>query len=284
MAGWNGSDRKGAAPAQPKVTAKKPSPVRGTVAGAVVVVLALVAYFVFFSGTDKPQAEKSDKERGRIREVAPAAAPKAKTNEVVKVEKIKKPSIPTYIDSNGVKRYRGGLRVNEGKSEVTIDIAKFHQPDIFKNYAESQIAFLITTEPGEPIFGEYDYGHPRFRKELENALINKIEESEDDTEEDRKLKQAVTDVKAELRQALKRGEDISQILADTRHELQRLGQFQRDMEDQVREMSKNAEVSNEDLEDYVAAANKMLAEKGIAPLKLNCVSKRAMKYRRERMK
>ena len=276
---WNQSNGAAAKP-QPK----KPSALRGVIAGVVCACLAAAVAFFVLSGKDAKPKAKVEQEQGLINEVTPAAAPKPKTNEVVKVEKIKKPSIPTYIDSNGVKRYRGGLRVNEGKSEVTIDIAKFHKPDIFKNYAESQIAFLITTEPGEPIFGEYDYSHPRFRKELENALITKIEESEDDTEEDRKLKKAVTDVKAELRQALKRGEDISQILADTRHELQRLGQFQRDMEDQVREMSKNVEVSNEDLEDYVAAANKMLAEKGIAPLKLNCVSKRAMKYRREKMK
>ena len=50
---WNGSGQKGVAPAKPKVAAKKPSPVRGVIAGLVVVAAVCVAYFAFFSGNEK---------------------------------------------------------------------------------------------------------------------------------------------------------------------------------------------------------------------------------------
>ena len=72
--GWNGSDRRGNStlvkpkgkypPSEASFAkqsgyrgAKKPSPVRGIVAGAVVVVLAAVAYFAFFSGSDLTQEQ-----------------------------------------------------------------------------------------------------------------------------------------------------------------------------------------------------------------------------------
>lgn len=73
---WNGSGQRGnSAPIQPKA-AKKPSPIRGLVAGGLVCVLAVGAHFVFFAGSERPQAEKVEEDRGRIKEVTPAAAKK----------------------------------------------------------------------------------------------------------------------------------------------------------------------------------------------------------------
>lgn len=73
---WNGSGQRGnSAPIQPKAK-KKPSPIRGLVAGGLVCVLAVGAHFVFFAGSERPQAEKVKKDRGRIKEVTPAAAKK----------------------------------------------------------------------------------------------------------------------------------------------------------------------------------------------------------------
>ena len=85
--GWNGSGG-GSTPVKPKVTAKKPSPIRGLIAGGAVVVLAAVAYFAFFSGSEKPQNDEVGKKPAKIKEVTPAAAPKAV--EEVKPEKPKR--------------------------------------------------------------------------------------------------------------------------------------------------------------------------------------------------
>ena len=74
--GGNGSGG-GSTPVEPKVPAKKPSPIRGIVAGLLVVAVSAVAYFVFFSGSEEPQKVEKSTKQERIKEVAPAAAPKA---------------------------------------------------------------------------------------------------------------------------------------------------------------------------------------------------------------
>ena len=114
--GWNGSGG-GSTPVKPKVTAKKPSPVRGIIAGGLIIVLATVAYFAFFSGNEGNEKvpEKVEKKPTAIKEVTPAAAP---TNKVEKVpEKPKRLSklgspIPDGVeaDERGVLRYPGGAR------------------------------------------------------------------------------------------------------------------------------------------------------------------------------
>ena len=211
-----------------------------------------------------------------------------KTADVDKISLVKetqqRKTLETYIDEAGVERYKGGLRVQKGVSEVSIDLGKNRKPDIFKNYADSRIAFLLTIEPGEMIFGDYDYNHPRFKKELERALVTKIEIHDEDSEEDKALKKAVTETKEELIKALKRGESITDILSESQREMQRLGQFKREAENMIREISKDTSATVEDIEKYVEVVNQALAEKGIAPLKLNCVSKRALQLRRNNQK
>ena len=169
MSGWNGSGQKGATPQKPKATAKKPSPVRGIIAGLVIVLVA-VAYFVFFSGSEKPQKEKVKVERAptTIKQVTPAPAPKAKeeppvqmvTNRFGKVRPKKKPE--TYTDEHGVLRYK------KGNSRVPMSDEEMHKylvPQIkrqsnipeFKHECESEIATLLTVEPGEMVFGDIEH-------------------------------------------------------------------------------------------------------------------------------
>ena len=90
MPGWNGSDLRGVSPTQPKATAKKPSPIRGLIAGGLVCVLAVCAYFVFFSHVQDPKGDGTEKPRGRIKESVPAKVPKAPSAEESRAEKIKK--------------------------------------------------------------------------------------------------------------------------------------------------------------------------------------------------
>lgn len=68
MAGWN----KPSGPQKP--APKKPSALRGLVAGLVVVALAALAAYFLFSGKDAPKAERDDAKKSRIKEVEPAPA------------------------------------------------------------------------------------------------------------------------------------------------------------------------------------------------------------------
>ena len=278
--GWNGSDRKGgSAPIKPKAAAKKPSPVRGIVAGLLVVGVSAVAYFAFFSGNEKSWAEKSEKERGRIKEVVPAAAP---TNKVQFAKLAKK---RPYWEADASE--------TNGFSEAMIRKWKFmHQPPpsytntamasrpppkyaIFPTHAENEIACLMTLKPGQSLVGTPRYTE-RFKNEFLKSCETPIIVEEGDDEYTAQLKRDMVQMKIELRQRMADGEDLGQIMLDARKELQRMSQVKREIEQEVRKMIKEGAQTEDDIDTYVEAANKMLEQKGIAPMKMNPLSRRAL--------
>lgn len=282
MSGWNGSDRKGAAPVQPKVTAKKPSPVRGLIAGGAVVVLAAVAYFAFFSGSEKPQTEKSGKERGRIKEVAPAAAPTnavpAKPEKVVEIRQVGDGKIMKYVNGKPAwmyprQDYHGPVHTS-GQHRVLSTLSK-----TFKNCADIQIASLLTRRPGDMCIGDPQYER-NFVSEFLRSFKNPAIPEPGDTEEQKELKRAVAEVKGDLKARYDAGEDIAKIMRDADNELRQLGAYKKELEEQVRELSKKDDVSAQDIEDYVAAANKMLEERGIRPMAINGFLKHQIRIRK----
>ena len=286
--GWNGSGQKGAAPAQPKVTAKKPSPIRGLVAGCLVIILAAIAYFAFFSGSEKPQSEKSDKGRSRIKEVTPAAGP---TNKVEKVpEKPKRLSklgspIPDGVeaDEKGVLRYPGGARWLDPNRKVDKVRYETRYSRLFKRSCDRQIAGILETEPGERLFGTLMIPK-NFKDEFLASLEDGYEYDKNDTEEDRKLKMAVYETKKDLKKRMDAGEDIVKIMKDSRAELEKLGAYREDLKQLVNEHIRDENASDDDVKDFVAAANKMLEKEGLPPIKNPSIMARQvmLKHQRER--
>lgn len=270
---WNrGSE--GATPVKAKA---KPSPIRGIVAGLVVVVAVCVAYFAFFSSSEKSQTENAEKERGRIKEVAPAATPKA----AEPLQTPKKPKRIPYWDQP----------TTNGLTDVQIRIWKLHRNPppytnrvttakppfaIFPTRAENEIACLMTLEPGEGLVGDGFYGE-KFKQEFLKSCEVPIIATDEDTEYQRKLKADMNQIKIELRQRMADGEDLGKILSDTRKEIQRMAQVKQQLESEVRKMIREDAQSEADIDSYVEAANKMLEGKGIAPLKLNPLTRRALK-------
>lgn len=149
MSGWNGSDRRGVStPVQPKVTAKKkPSPVRGLIAGGLVCALAVGAYFAFFAGSEKPQTERVEKDRGRIKEVKPAAAKKpaadnakSREREIAKeMNELVKPYIKKGAGTNNVIRL--------GPQPLDPD-----DPDnLLRTRVAQDVGQLLSIQPGEMV-------------------------------------------------------------------------------------------------------------------------------------
>ena len=148
MSGWNGSDRRGVStPVQPKVTAKKPSPIRGLIAGGLVCVLAVGAYFVFFGGSEKPKAERIETDRGRIKEVKPAAAKKntaenskSREREIAKeMNELVKPYIKKGTGTNNVIRL--------GPQPLDPD-----DPDnLLRTRVAQDVGQLLSIQPGEMV-------------------------------------------------------------------------------------------------------------------------------------
>ena len=152
-----------------------------------------------------------------------------------------------------------------------------HQPRpfyaIFDHSSENEIACLLTMNPGEGLVGEPNYGKD-WAEDFEESCKVPIIISSADSEETKQLKQMMIDAKIELKNRMAAGEDICRIMADTRNELMRLGQIRESMVDQVRELIDETARSSADVDDMVDAANKLLEQKGIAPISLNPLTRR----------
>ena len=80
------------------------------------------------------------------------------------------------------------------------------------------------------------------------------------------MKKAMIDAKIEISDRMRQGEKLSDILEETRSELMRLSRIKRDIEKLVREETQNPDITEGEVTDYIAAANKLLEKEGIAPI------------------
>lgn len=199
-----------------------------------------------------------------IKTVAKEEPPSFRTNRWGEVVKRKKPE--TYVDERGILRYKkGNGRVpNPDDFKNPIRISTRGNMHEFKHPVENEIAALIMAQPGEPLVGEPDYSN--MKQDFVNALIDKIEISEDDSEMDRELKQNVEELKKELAERVKNGEDIVEIFKEARRELRLSADYKQNLNEVVLEQLYDPDISDEDLATTMQAANKMLEDKGIEPI------------------
>ena len=276
---WNRPSAANQQPAQ-KSGSKAPSAMRGVIAGAVVVVLGALCFFIF-SGKDARQDAASTKERGKIKDVAPAKAP---TNAVsaAKVEtKDGKPirKFETYVDENGIERYKGGARVPRKNPKIVK--LPTGRPVEFKHYAENAIEGIVMIEPGDIVVGEITYGDD-FIKDFNDSLAEPIKIEPTDTPFQRRIKEDVIAAKQDLYEAMNRGEDVAKIMTEARKEMRRLFELQNSIEGEVRTLLDKEENTPQDIDDITAAANKLLKEKGLPELKMPRATIRRMKRNLEK--
>jgi predicted component of type VI protein secretion system len=153
--------------------------------------------------------------------------------------------------------------------------------EIFDHSCENEIAGFMAMEPGQGLVGTPRY-NGRFTRDFLESLKHPIIVSQDDTPEDAALKRAVIQAKIDLKDAYDRGEDIEQIMLDTRKEMQDLARYKQELTQQLHEMVKgDSEMTTEEMEDLVEAANQMLDAKGIAPMKFGPLTRRKIMLMRE---
>jgi hypothetical protein len=113
--------------------------------------------------------------------------------------------------------------------------------------------------------GEMRYGQ-NFIKKFLRSCETPIVITKNDTPEIAELKNAVIDAKIELKARYDAGEDISEIMNQTRRDLVELGAYRKEIDDMVRSMrrEKGQKLTSEDYQDIVDAANIMLKNRGCA--------------------
>lgn len=149
---------------------------------------------------------------------------------------------------------------------------------IFHHHVENEIASLLTMRPGEGIVGTPRYS-PKLNEEFLKSLENPIIVYDEDSEEDKALKNAMVETKAQLKERLENGEDLAQILLDTRREYQELARYRMTIEAELVKFKRRENVTEQDLDDFINAANATLAKKGIAPMKLGAITRQKLKMR-----
>ena len=261
---WNQSTGEAAKP-QPK----KPSAWRGVIAGVVCACLAAAVAFFVLSGKDAKPKAKVEKEQGRIKEVTPALS-KQSLAEKEKAEhpgmvKVRGKWYPEYDEKGGKiwisknwVRYHTPVVSTSSCSRVSLE------ERVFANSADRDIAILINREPGALVVGNYSYGE-RFVKDFLKSLTRPIIVTKDDDEQTAALKRAVNETKADLKARYDVGEDISKIMSDTREKMKELGAYRAELDKLVRQQIKGADAQS--VKDAYEAANKMLADRGVKPLR-----------------
>lgn len=284
---WNGSDNTGSVPV------KKPAGVKPAASGSVPKVLlaaavvaalcaAVVAYFLFRdSGKPVPKAPEKPS-GGKIAEVAPAVVTNVSSSsqeEVKRVEirKLGDGRFMKYVDGKQAWMYpRKSIdpptRTNGQNRVLSIE------QRIFKYRSDMEIAGLLMAQPGDMAIGDPEYGK-FFQKDFLKSLVDPAFPRESDTEEERALKRAVTEVKAELKERYDAGEDLAKIMYDARNELRELGAYKQELEEEVRKRAKDGSLSAEDIDDLVTAANVMLESRGISPIRKGGFLRHQLKLR-----
>ena len=154
-------------------------------------------------------------------------------------------------------------------------------PRRFKYNSEEFIASLLEMEPGTPVIGEFKFSK-RFLEDLRKSFDEKIEILDSDDVRTRELKEAVSATKDDLRKRMEAGEDVSQILKESRKQLQELAAYKMDLMAELRNIRKSGEWTAEEYSKFVAAANKMLEDRGATPIKLPRVIVRQLRKQQEK--
>ena len=157
---------------------KKPSAMRGVVAGVACVGIVVVVAFFVLSGKDVKPKVKVEKTAGLIKEAKPAAAPTNAVKSVATTEK-------KWNTPNGKRPAKAGDLAsevyNDGTFKYTNSIGKLllkaPKKSAFKTAAESYLAWMFKTEMG-------DAPPPLFRiSEADKKRLAEILDSDDPAKE-----------------------------------------------------------------------------------------------------
>ncbi len=270
----------GAAPVR-----RSPGGLRGVVAGLVVVVGTAAAMWFMFRGSEAeaPRVEKQH-HAGTIADNGDKAV--KSVPEPVETNKVeKKPEGPKPI--RWAKGFKNAAIDDEGRiyfvprpghKLVTNGLhrakAKY---EIFKYHYQNELAAYLTAPPGSQFVGERTYSDS-FIKEVVETMSLPIEDGEKDTPEQRALREDMRAVMQKLKSEVDAGNDVAELFKETRKELQDLGVYKQTLEQEFRKIYSDAEMTDDDVDIALKSVNKMLEDKGIAPLQFNKITREVLRH------
>lgn len=246
---------------------------------AVAVAVAVTVCVFWFVSRDARVEQVSTSERPKKKTVKanPPKAPTAKADTTM-AEPEPEPykETPEELRRNGMWTDEdGNLRRRDGsyffgkpnkEKPLKVDLRSRHpEQTAFNRPSEIAIAHVLMIEPGEPIENWVKVGK-RFTEDFKESLKERIEILPTDDDYVKELKRAVIAAKEELRQRMNKGEDVAEIINESRAELERLGQYREELKRQVLEIANDPDMTERDLDELSKAADEMLKDKGVPTL------------------
>ena len=256
--------------------------VRGAIAGAVVVLGAAVAAWWLWSAGESAGETPPHRKETLIKEVKPQLSAKEQEKlahpGMVKVRgkwypEYDKDGGKIWITGYGIRYHTPTVRTNHFNKALISPERK-----IFDNRADQDIAILLNTDPGTTFIGGFKFSK-NFEKEFLKSIECPIIVSHDDPPDVANLKRAVTETKIELKARYDNGENIAEILNDSLTELKKLSAYRDDLLRLTREQIRQNKPSAEETKTIYEAANKMLADRGIRPLRMPVFLKNNLKLK-----
>lgn len=291
---WNGSSGKDGSNSQASAGAntRKPSPLRGLVAGALVVVLAAAAYFAFFSTSQKQQEPKNieRKKPNFIEEVKHSLPVQKGEPSVGHVDKKIGPGewlgspVVAYsaVTNSSTGRILETIYTADGKKHKRVS-EKSKSP--FKNIADDMISIVVSTPPGEVLPPMPMY--PGFEDEFRKGLDEKLVIEDDDSDEVKELKAKVLLIRAEMRERMANGESPRAILSEHEALWNDNVEMRQKVQKEIVDLVRSGDV--EDARKYMETMNKALESFGIEAVSMprdyrNMGKKEIMNLRKESVK
>lgn len=262
--GWNGS-RGGSTPQQPKVAVKKPSPVRGLLAGAVVVALSAVVYFAFFAGSESPRKIETEEKGGRIKDVGKrnpskrAEASAAKSTVVPRKDEVRAGKVETVPEVTQDD-------VTAGTNAVSKDEEPKKKP-VFENGTDQLIAMATGVPEGctiPPLPNMTPADTDRFIETLKKPI--KIDEKDSDAV--KAAKERVQQVREQIAQWMQEepGKELGAILNEHRDDFNHTTEMQNEVKKGLQEyLDAN---DTEGAQKYLTMMNLALQQVGVPEVEM----------------
>ena len=247
----------GTSAASRRNAAVAPSAKRGLVAGLAVVILAAGAYFLFFSGSGKPEKPSRGKASSAIKEVRPAAGPKTATpidkGATNVAETVKRPV-------GNVHKARGSAGSGRVMTLMDGTVVTNKPRAIFKRDFET--ALMVALRPGGMTGGLFNVLRTKYTDSQILSMLKEMTIAKPDDDPDVKaIKKQVQSLKENILSELADGRSLNAVL----NELQATGMREnKKWADALKMRAEAAKMGDPELvQEVIRIKNKELSEQGI---------------------
>lgn len=231
------------------------------------VLLLIIGIIVFFS------LKKSSSNTDETKQVAQSV------KEVVPPKKKAMPLVPTNrVAETTVKDNKNTEVIDKPKSRVVPSTAKKYPrrviprrpepPQRFKYDSDDLIAGFLEIAPGDQVEGGLRFD--RIGRDFEKSLLEDVALADgQDTDQNKQIRDWVRETKKEILAVMRsEGKTFAQVMEEQFNQLIELGQYKRDLEQELRQIRKSGEFTADEYDKFIQAANTMLESKGCTPLKV----------------